>query len=443
VLFATALTLVQGDGDSGDSGEEEEGQGYGDGEDDGMGFFNYNDEFDFSEYAIYPLSCITDSDGSNVVFELYGEGHNQCSKKSVGTYKTSVQYFVTAYVKQKQQEAEMSGGDYEVDEEAIGYLYCTQFVYNNNYFFVQLGCREGTGKGFQIHSYSDQYCTEKMESQNYNLGIDTSSIMVGFEYCKNCQYQSQYANNNNNNNNNNNMNVATSLVIMYVSFIQFVSGKGLDDTMWRKGALRKAVREHCNHRYSNSDEEKSNSNTEEYGPIEDWDVSGVKNMRFLFAKQKSCNPDISQWNVSAVENFEGMFSGASAFNVDLSKWNVENGVKFNFMFKDTRAFNQDLNGWKVGKGQQFLKMFGSSVFNQDLSEWDVRAGVDFTAMFGYATAFNQDLSKWNVGDDATVHHMFYKSGMTLSAGEWAEGFEVDVSEVYVDGAPMGTKCTTN
>lgn len=55
VLFATALTLVQGDNDS---SEEEEGNEYGDGEDDGMGFFNYQDELDFSEYAMYPLSCV-------------------------------------------------------------------------------------------------------------------------------------------------------------------------------------------------------------------------------------------------------------------------------------------------------------------------------------------------------------------------------------------------
>merc|ERR1719491_2906374 len=92
----------------------------------------FQDELDFSEYAMYPLSCVEDSDGSSVVFEMYGEGHNQCSKKQVGTYKTSVQYFVKAYVKKKTQEAEISGAEYDVDEEALNYLYCTQFIYNNN-----------------------------------------------------------------------------------------------------------------------------------------------------------------------------------------------------------------------------------------------------------------------------------------------------------------------
>lgn len=173
-------------------------------DDDYSGFFNYQDAYDWSDYAIYPQSCISDSDGDFVVFDVYGSGHNDCKKKSVGTYKSPVQYFVKAYVKQKMQEAEQMGGDYDVDEEALNYLICQQFQYNNNYFFVQIGCRDNTGKGFQIHSYSDQYCTQKLENQNYNLGIDTSSLMVGFEYCKSCVYTSQYGNQNNNNANGNN-----------------------------------------------------------------------------------------------------------------------------------------------------------------------------------------------------------------------------------------------
>lgn len=199
ILFS-CLTLVSGE-DQGD-GEANENW-YGDGNDDMNGFFNYQDAYDWSDYAIYPKSCIMDSDGDYVVFDIYGSGNNNCKKKSVGTYKSPVQYFVKAYVKQKMQEAEQNGGDYDVDQDALNYLMCQQFVYNNNYFFVQVGCRDN-GKGFQIHTYSDQYCTERMANQNYNLGIDTSSLMVGMEYCKNCVYTSQYGGNNNNNNANGN-----------------------------------------------------------------------------------------------------------------------------------------------------------------------------------------------------------------------------------------------
>jgi len=123
-------------------------------------------------------------------------------------------------VKQKIQESEQNGGDYDVDEDALNYLICQQFVYNNNYFFVQIGCRDN-GKGFQLKSYSDQYCTEKMASQNYNLGVDTSSLMVGMDYCKNCVYSSQYGGNNNNNgnyyNNNNGNNYYADVVYAHAS----------------------------------------------------------------------------------------------------------------------------------------------------------------------------------------------------------------------------------
>jgi len=178
-------------------GEEAEEEAYGANyDDDGLGFYNFDDEMDWSDYAIYPMSCIDDSDGDYVVYNMYSSGHNTCNKKRVGIYKTPVQYYVKAYVKQMQREAEQAGADYEVDDEALGFLYCQQFQYNDNYFFVKIGCRENTGKGFQLHTYSDQYCTERTSSQ-YNMGIDTSSLSVGFERCKNCEQQNQYVNNNN------------------------------------------------------------------------------------------------------------------------------------------------------------------------------------------------------------------------------------------------------
>jgi len=204
LLFAAAFTLVLSeDWNYDENGEQAENQ-YGENQDDdGMGFFNYNDEYDWSEYAMYPKKCITDSDGIDyVVFDMYGEGHNQCKKKSMGTYKATVQYFVKAYVKQKTQEAEKYGGDYAVDDESINFLYCQQYAYNNNYFFVQVGCRDNSGLGFQLHTYTDQYCNERSTSQNYNLGIDVSSLMVAFEYCKDCVVSSNNGNYNNGNYNN-------------------------------------------------------------------------------------------------------------------------------------------------------------------------------------------------------------------------------------------------
>ena len=41
-----------------------------------------------------------------------------------------------------------------------------------------------------------------------------------------------------------------------------------------------------------------------YGPIGDWDVSSVKNFKYLFYQKYTFNEDISKWNVAAAENME-------------------------------------------------------------------------------------------------------------------------------------------
>ena len=41
-----------------------------------------------------------------------------------------------------------------------------------------------------------------------------------------------------------------------------------------------------------------------YGPIEDWDMSEVTNMKFVFSDLHSFNADISKWNTSAVTTME-------------------------------------------------------------------------------------------------------------------------------------------
>ena len=62
------------------------------------------------------------------------------------------------------------------------------------------------------------------------------------------------------------------------------------------------------------------------GDISKWDVSNVKDMRYMFYKS-NFNGDISKWDVRKVEEMDNMFSG-SKFNRDISKWDVRNVVSF-------------------------------------------------------------------------------------------------------------------
>ena len=63
---------------------------------------------------------------------MFKKGHNTCKKHSTGTYQTDVYTFVHAYVKQGERDAERNGGEYEVDDEAMEFLSCQEYYYNNN-----------------------------------------------------------------------------------------------------------------------------------------------------------------------------------------------------------------------------------------------------------------------------------------------------------------------
>jgi surface protein len=85
--------------------------------------------------------------------------------------------------------------------------------------------------------------------------------------------------------------------------------------------------------------------TTRYGPIKDWDVSGVTDMSSVFSKLAAFNADISEWDVSGVTNMYSMFQGASAFNQDISAWNVSGVTNMGYMFFKASAFNQNLCAW--------------------------------------------------------------------------------------------------
>eukprot|EP00557_Chaetoceros_sp_GSL56_P008666 CAMPEP_0176494400 /NCGR_PEP_ID=MMETSP0200_2-20121128/10074_1 /TAXON_ID=947934 /ORGANISM="Chaetoceros sp., Strain GSL56" /LENGTH=372 /DNA_ID=CAMNT_0017892151 /DNA_START=147 /DNA_END=1265 /DNA_ORIENTATION=- len=168
------------------------------------GFFYFENSHDWSQSAIYPMSCIETKNGDAVVYSLYNKNHNQCKRNQMGTYKMSVENFIRAYMKQVQKEYENNGNEYQVNGETMAYLQCQQYYYNNNLYYMKVGCRN-TGKGFQVQAYTDMYCTQKA-TMNYNMGVDISSLRVSFETCKACVASSSYNQYNNQYNNNNNQN---------------------------------------------------------------------------------------------------------------------------------------------------------------------------------------------------------------------------------------------
>jgi len=209
---------------------------------------------------------------------------------------------------------------------------------------------------------------------------------------------------------------------------------------------------------------------QEYGPMNTWDVSQVKNMIYLFLGASSFNAYIGdwdtsnvtdmgkmfndaisfnngapsgeytkplKWNTSEVRNMSFMFFKASAFNADISKWNVSNVWNMEAMFKEASAFNNGAPSgeytkpleWNTSEVNNMAKMFmGASAFNADISGWDVSKVRSFRRMFVDATMFNQNLENWHqpnqgrtVNPLAQKYKMFFNSGLTENNRQsWSE-----------------------
>jgi len=196
--------------------------------------------------------------------------------------------------------------------------------------------------------------------------------------------------------------------------------------------LKEQVKTYC--------DDPASYNSTLYGAIEDWDVSQITAMDYLFfdgpgyniGVRSTCNPDVGRWDVSRVvrfsfmfwytkfnqnigdwdvsngDRFGGMFSD-SDFNQDISSWDVSKASSFGIMFTGT-PFNQDISSWDTSKTMQFGSMFSGSLFNRDISSWDVSSGVFFTSMF-YNATFNQDISSWDVSNGKTFMHMFARASL--------------------------------
>ncbi|KYG72797.1 hypothetical protein AWN68_08830 [Roseivirga echinicomitans] len=163
------------------------------------------------------------------------------------------------------------------------------------------------------------------------------------------------------------------------------------------------------------------------GDLNNWDVSNVTDMSFMFENNSPYDKDIEigDWDVSKVTSMDRMFAGADVFNDDIGNWDVGSVTTMSEMFEDARSFNQDIGSWNVSNVSDMSSMFRSaSSFNQDIGSWNVKKVTDMSSMFLNAFAFNQNIGNWNVGNVTDMGHMFTSAGaFNQDIGNW------DVSRV--------------
>ena len=57
-------------------------------------------------------------------------------------------------------------------------------------------------------------------------------------------------------------------------------------------------------------------------PLDNWDVSNIRNMEEMFKNCHNYNQPLNNWNVKNVKNMKAIFCYAKSFNQDINKWDV-------------------------------------------------------------------------------------------------------------------------
>ena len=118
------------------------------------------------------------------------------------------------------------------------------------------------------------------------------------------------------------------------------------------------------------------------GSMNNWDVSSVTDMDWMFTYDDDLNMPIGSWDVSSVTTMRYMFLGASSFNQPLDTWDVSSVTTMESMFLGASSFNQPLDTWDVSSVTNMHYMFISAdAFNQPLGSWDVSSVTDMSGMF--------------------------------------------------------------
>ena len=181
-----------------------------------------------------------------------------------------------------------------------------------------------------------------------------------------------------------------------------------------KKELMQAVKYYC------QDKDKG---IEKYGIINDWDVSEITDMSYLFGNCNNFNEPINNWDVSNVVDMEGMFWKCYNFNQSLNNWNVSIVKDMNSMFYDCTNFNQPLNNWRIGNVEDMDYMFCEcSNFNQPLNNWDVSYVENMRFMF--EDCFIEKRNKPSFIPDITLPSILYKN---LSEEEKSENTSCPIS----------------
>ncbi|MDT0540920.1 BspA family leucine-rich repeat surface protein [Croceitalea sp. P059] len=136
-------------------------------------------------------------------------------------------------------------------------------------------------------------------------------------------------------------------------------------------------------------------------------------------------------NLSGVTSTREMFSNCRKLvgNQSFNNWDVSTIVDMDFMFKNTLLFNTNLSNWDVSSVNSMYQMFYESAFNQSLGSWNVSLVAQMDDMF-----LNSGLSTLNY-DNTLVEWSrlpLLQSNLVFDAGTSTFCLGEDARQVLID-----------
>lgn len=127
-------------------------------------------------------------------------------------------------------------------------------------------------------------------------------------------------------------------------------------------------------------------NLNEIRGIEDWDVSSVEDMQFLFSDNYEIKEfNLSRWNTKNLINMYGLFGHCHYLEkVDISNWDVSKVTNMGELFEEDFALTSlDLSGWNTESLKTTNKMFYKceNITSIDLSKFKIDKISSATSMF--------------------------------------------------------------
>jgi surface protein len=171
------------------------------------------------------------------------------------------------------------------------------------------------------------------------------------------------------------------------------------------------------------------SSIDEIEKINEWDVSSVTDMSYMFAYASCFNQNIGNWDVSSVTNMRAMFRHAYCFNQNIGNWDVSSVTDMRYMFVFALIFNRSIDNWDVSSVTDMGFMFFVTSFNQNISNWDVSSVTNMGSMFSISL-FNQNIGNWDVSSVINMYGMFYNASFNQNINNWNVSSVADMSYMF-------------